>query len=83
MISAIQAVNYALQRYKDLKYTGVGYFYEGDYYVELAPLDYEAAFDRILVDSMYKVDGQTGQVSEYAPLIDGFHDPKRIRPIKI
>lgn len=65
-----------------MKFTGHGYSYDGDYYIELGPLDYDIQTDGPLLDAMFKVDGQTGRVSAYNPIIDGFHDLKRIRPIK-
>ena len=81
MISVSQAIECARRKYPDLKFTGLGYLYEGDYYIELGPFDYDSEIDGPLFDSMFKVDGNNGHVSPYAPMIDGFHDPEHIRPI--
>lgn len=82
MITVSQALQCARHKYPDMKFTGLGYSYDGDYYIELGPLDYDIQTDGPLLDAMFKVDGSTGRVSAYVPTIDGFHDLKRIRPIK-
>ena len=78
----MQAIDFANQKYPDLKFTGLGYSYKGDYYIELGPVDYNSKTDGPLLDSIFKVDGRTGEVSAYAPMIDGFHDSQYMKPIR-
>ena len=59
-----------------LKCTGFGYEYEGDYYLEMAPKDYDPNNDGAISDSCYKVDSVTAKVTPYSPALG---DPQDFR----
>ena len=76
-----RAINVARRIYPNIKPTKKGYMYNGDYYLEFAPLDYDLEKDGIIFDSFLKIDSKTGEVSRYNPIIDGIPNPKYIRKI--
>lgn len=80
-MNATRAIKIALRTYPTVKFTGNGYEYDGDYYLELAPKTYDASKDGLLNDAYFKVDGTTASVTKYNPVIDGFHDFNRINRI--
>lgn len=61
-----------------MKYTGIGYEYDGDFYLEMAPLDYNPKEDGRIIDSCYKVDAVTAKVSLYSPVLHGIQDIRKI-----
>lgn len=64
-----------------LKFTGMGYEYDGDYYLEMAPKDYNPKKDGRVIDSCYKVDSTTAKVTPYSPMLNGQQDIRKIHYI--
>ncbi len=58
--------------------TGFGYEYEGDYYLEMAPQDYNPNKDGAISDSCYKVDSITAKVTPYSPAVNGIQDIRKM-----
>lgn len=68
-----RAINIAEKKLK-MKFTGFGYEYDGDYFLEMSPEGYNPKKDGRILDSCYKVDSSTGKVSVYSPMLDGIQD---------
>lgn len=76
-MSSDRAIKIAEQKLH-MKCTGFGYEYDGDYYLEMAPKDYNPDSDGAISDSCYKVDSITAKVTPYSPGIDGIQDIKKM-----
>ena len=63
----------------NMKFTGKGYFYEGNYYLEMGPKDYDFNRDGALLDSYYIVDSRTAKVRPYGLSLQGPQDIRKMQ----
>lgn len=61
-----------------MKFTGFGYEYEGDYFLEMADNDYDSKLDGPISDSCYKVDSVTAEVTPYSSMLNGIQDVRKM-----
>lgn len=71
-----QAIKRVEDSFTDLVFSGYAYKYFDDYVVEMRSKT--ASKSGGVTDGLFIVNGSSGKVKPYAPLIDGFHDLAKI-----
>ena len=72
-----RALSVFKKEYPDRVFTGVGYIYDGSYYVEMKNKDVKGP----PLDCMFRIDGTTAKITRYSPVIDGVIKPWETKPI--
>ena len=78
MMSFDRALNIVSKKNPDRRFTGKAYQYKNAYYIEMIPKNSKGA----AFDAMFRIDGNTGAVTNYNPVIDGVIKPWEMRPIR-
>lgn len=76
-MSPDRAINIAEQKLH-MKFTGLGYEYDGNYFLEMAPVNYNPKTDGRVLDSCYMVDSITAKITPYSPMVNKPQDIRKI-----
>ena len=79
MMTLGRALAIAKRQVPDRHFTGCGYLYRNNYYVELAPNGVHGA----PMDSLYKIDTARATVESYNPVIDGICNLSEMIPLPL
>ena len=78
MISFEQACEILHKKFPKAYITKHRFKYNGSYYIDLS----DESDNALVIDGTFKVDGKTGEVSKYNPILNGFIDITKIEIIE-
>jgi hypothetical protein len=77
MLTYKQALSSLQNDHPDLKPTGLAYSYGDSFFIEM--VDKNSATTAGVLDGYFEVNAKTGATKLYSPVLDGVHDPSKIK----